>query len=173
MTEAPGASSTTTLVPIPDTGPKQIILGGRETKSTKKRASEDPPTVDSAFREKRGKSCSDPDLRALLSQQGETLQEVLKELRNLTATVDNVKTTVTNKMTTMKTKLAVQQDRIQSLQTARRDRFLNSLTLDTSQTTPLPSVPHFVAAPSTSTRVAPFPISLDPGAPILLDGFGL
>ncbi|CAG4981894.1 unnamed protein product [Colias eurytheme] len=64
--------------------------------------------------------------------QAETLQEVLREIRNLIACIDDLKTTVTNKMTTMETKLSVQQDRIQSLQTARRDGFLNTLTLDTT-----------------------------------------
>lgn len=146
---------------------------GRETRSLK-RASERPSGEDTILKGKKSRSCRDDDLKLILTnqnQQGETLQEILRELRNLTACVDNLRTTVTNKMTTMETKLSVQQNRIQSLQTARRDGFLNTLTLDTSQTAPLPSVPHYVAQPPSSQRQLPCP-DTHPSGPSPLDTLG-
>lgn len=67
--------------------------------------------------------------------------------------------------------MAVQQDRIESLQTARRDGFLGALTLDTTQTTPLPNVPHYVAQPIITSRVN-LPTASDQGGPSVLDDFG-
>lgn len=137
--------STETLVPVADTGIKHIRPLGRETRG-QKRASEKPTAGEATPRVKKPKSVKEEGIKTImahLAKHDDMFQEVLREMRNLTASVDNLRTTVTQKMTTIETKIAVQQDRIESLQTARRDGFLNTLTLDTTQTAPLPSIPHF------------------------------
>lgn len=128
---------------------------------------------DTAARGKRPRPNRDDDIRLIMAVQsklGETLQEILREIRGLTACIDNLRTTVTQKMTTIESKMAVQQDRIESLQTAWRDGFLGALTLDTTQTTPLPNIPHYVAQVITS-RVN-LSTASDQGGPSVLDDFG-
>lgn len=146
--------SSETLVPVPDTGIKQVKIMGRETRSLK-RAQERGAEEEVLPRGKKSRVYGGDDIKQVLVQQskhGEILQDILKELRNLSSCVDSLKTTVTHKMTTMETKLSVQQDRIMSLQTARRDGFMNTLTLDTTQTVPLSNTPHWVNQPSQPAR---------------------
>lgn len=87
-------ASTGTLVPIEDTGVKQVKMMGRETRSLK-RTQDRAPEEDILPRGKKSRTCGGDDLRQIMSnqqKQGETLQEILKELRNLTACLDNLKT---------------------------------------------------------------------------------
>lgn len=156
-TPDPG-TSTESFLPVPDTGLKTGITERATTRAAKR--AQDPIGAPSCVPAKKQKHRSDESSRitARLDRQEAVLQDILKELRNLSSTIDDLKTTVTNKMTLMETKLGVQQDRIESLQTARRDGFLHAMTLDTAQQEPLPEVPHFVNQPLTTARTpAPKP----------------
>lgn len=171
--DTPPPGSSTTLVPLEDTGVKPIVAMGRITRASKRGPERSLPEETS--RGKKPKTYKDEDIKVILTsqtQQVALLQELMKEVRGLTSSVDNLRTTVTHKMTTMETKLAVQNDRIQSLQTARRDGFLSTLTLDTTNTTPTSSVPHFVAPLPLPSRTQGTPTSPGESFRSPLDDFG-
>lgn len=76
------------------------------------------------------------------------LESVLDSNKDLARKFDDLSTTVASKMSTMETKLTTANERITSLQTARRDGLISQMA-PTPSSIPLNTIPHYVpVAPS-------------------------
>ncbi|ANQ45644.1 phosphoprotein [Orinoco virus] len=163
------------LESIPDTGVKTIGVQspprpplhspkGAKTRASVKRATPCDDLEIAPTEKKPRRKTDDPGsvhVHKKLDRILAAIGALVDSNKDLARRFDDLSTTVSSKMAAMETKLTTANERITSLQTARRDGLLGQMASSTPSCPPLSGIPHYVSQPPRTTPNIPPSSSLD------------